>query len=212
MKKHFDKSHVYLRNVVIQSRKDRPVSILKLETDYRLNCSSVYALCACREDEVQGYYDGLLTLRADPGIRASFVYYNVDSQRPDITLFSYEQLIAIAWLVYGGWPRRAAAAAVHNKLVGCCETGTSCRDLRPDRDYTVSDHVRLRDETSWDILMAAGVTAHQPFLFREDFGVNAVDADGNSVDLEHDEFPDGVIFPERITHNALNNTLPLKAA
>lgn len=172
------------------------------ETDERLQKPAVDAMLLTKSEYSEAYSLGMLCMRHDPGIRASMVFFNEKTQQPDTYIFDYEGLIAIAWLVFAGWPRRHAAAAVYYENVVCFEEGANVTKLgRDDFNYKLWDKVTLGTTTFLIVADLEAVPEHCAFRFVQDFGVVAFDAQGSRVDLEDHPFPEGMFTCERATRD-----------
>src|SRR5690349_10162245 len=132
-----------------------------MATDTRINKDDLLDLHEKEDRYLEGYWNGVVAGRPDPGIRAVYIRYDEEEQRPKLRLFSYDELIATAWLIGLGVHRWVAAALVKEEYVIAAPFG-ACVDA-PPREYEFVK-VILEDEAEWGIGTADAFDADLGFV------------------------------------------------
>ena len=153
-----------------------------MATDTRINKNSLLDLYKEENKYLEGYWAGVVTGRSDPGIRAVYIRYDEEEQRPKLRLFSYDELIATAWLVAQGIHRWLAAALVKEEYVIAAPFGAWVNAPREDYQFV---NVTLEDGAEWAIGTADVSDADLGFV--EDYAVWGSDG-GKLLDLSSEEF------------------------
>lgn len=163
------------------------------QTDTRIDTKLIEQENADTERFQGGYWTGLLVGRHDPGVRAIYVRYDEATKRPVFRMFSYDELIATAWLLDHGMYHRAAAALVHKEFV----IAEPYRDpIHLPEEMTDFFVVKLPDDSEWLIAHGPLPAAHE-LEFVEDYAGYCI-VDGKRINLAKEPRPTFIGVGERI--------------
>lgn len=165
-------------------------------TDDRLDTKACIKLRLTNLVTTHYYYLGMMSGRDDPLVRAAWVRYDEETARPVHRVFSYDELIATAWLLHGGLDRHSAPALVREGWVIAARMEEDeaayfgWPEERNGLTYAFWDTLIMPNGDRW--LIAAPVREQWPaaddLLFRGDYGCEFV-KDGEYRDLDDEELP-----------------------
>lgn len=158
-------------------------------TDKRLITSALKKAARRAHAAQNTYWRGLLSLRADPGVRAVKIVYDEASKKPGYRIFNYDEMIALGCLLVLGYPKRHAAAMVAQGFASAKPAGASFQ-LVGTLTYSYFT-LKLNDQSLWEVACPVEV----PFEDLEYVGDYAVwlEHQGKKIDPADTAFPKGLI-------------------
>ena len=132
--------------------------------DTRLDQKTVESSFTSKGDYLAGYWAGVICCRSDPGVRAMYVRYDEEIDGPVFRPFSYDELVATAWLIARGVNHRLAALLVHKEHVMALEDGAPNEHLCEEYEF---ESVILNGGVRW--LIACGDPAEVDLTYLQDY-------------------------------------------
>ena len=170
-----------------------------MTTDERLNIDEVKTAFEATIHDQKAFFDGLVDGRDDPLVRATYIRFDETECCPIMRVFSYDEIIATAWLLRGGMHRRVAAAMAREGFVmaaresaeGCANYEVPCD--KNHLDYKVIDRVTMPSGDVWAIAAPHHEKWPEPdeLLFVDDYAV-WFELDGEPRSLDDEDLPQDI--------------------
>jgi hypothetical protein len=153
-----------------------------VQTYHRIERNEFINQQAKESQLARGYWAGACAGRPDPGIRAAYFRFIASEDQVKLRLFSYDELIAVAWLLARRIDAHRAAALVSEEYVIAAPYGARVKAPFPHYDFV---KVMLFDGSEWAVGSADASTSNLAFV--EDYAVWDSET-GEMIDVTSDHF------------------------